>query len=93
MILLSEIMANSTYWQAIRSREPVKFGANFREYHNISRNADYLNLYSLGQFARNMLIIVLSGQINLIIAGSATKYCEELNIDNCRNFKENKEAL
>ena len=38
IILLSEIITDSMYWQAILNQNLVKFGTKFREYHNIARS-------------------------------------------------------
>jgi len=37
--------SNYIFWQAICSRNPVKFGVNFRAYHQFNRDSDYLNIW------------------------------------------------
>lgn len=40
IVLLSEIINNSREWQKIFNRSSIKFGVNFREYHNFGLSPD-----------------------------------------------------
>ena len=40
IVLLSEIIVNSIYWQGITGQKSVKSGVNFRAYHSFNRSAD-----------------------------------------------------
>jgi hypothetical protein len=66
------MMANSIYWQQIWSWNCIKFGVNFKTYHSISRDADFINpSLAWTNLPGDMLKIVISGQITLIINGWA----------------------
>lgn len=44
IVLLSEIIAYSIYWQGIYSRDSVKFETNLRAYHQFHQSFDHLNI-------------------------------------------------